>query len=162
MTIQERDFSMTTSDAFALKNSGLNPFLFAEVGNELNGSPLTILSMLARLGQDPWAEAAKWTKLPKAVSIDRLAQSIAQMPLSPQAMGEVRTTASRLILLLPAQVPHPNETAGPGRTSLPKWVLAAVCCMALALGFAYTMIGSTPANIVTTISDLPGAQAAPK
>ena len=39
--------SMTTSDAFALKNSGLNAFLFAEVGTELNGSPLTILSVLA-------------------------------------------------------------------------------------------------------------------
>ena len=51
--------AMSHPDAFALKNSGLNEFLFAEVGIELNGSPLTILSILARLGQDPWVEAAE-------------------------------------------------------------------------------------------------------
>ena len=95
---------MATSDAFALQRSGLNAFLFAEVGTELNGSPLTILSVLARLGQDPWAEAAKWTKLPKSTTIDRLAQSIAQMPLPSQAIDEARSTASRLVLLLPSQV----------------------------------------------------------
>ena len=45
---------MAAADVFVFKNSGLNAFLFAEVGTELNGSPLTILSVLARLGQDPW------------------------------------------------------------------------------------------------------------
>jgi hypothetical protein len=44
---------MSTSNAFALKNSGLNEFLFAEVGIEANGTPLTILSVLARLGLVP-------------------------------------------------------------------------------------------------------------
>lgn len=42
---------MTSSNAFALKESGLNDFLFAEVGTELNGSPLTILSILAKIGR---------------------------------------------------------------------------------------------------------------
>jgi hypothetical protein len=155
-TILDWNISMTSSDAFALKNSGLNPFLFAEVGTELNGSPLTILSVLARLGQDPWAEAAKWTKLPKAAMIDRLAQSIAQMPLSPQAIGEARTTASRLILLLPSQVARPSETPAVSKMALPKWVLVAVCCAAVALGLAFTMRpGSTPPNTMAPISDLP-------
>jgi len=151
---------MPTSDAFALKNSGLNPFLFAEVGTELNGSPLTILSVLARLGQDPWAEAAKWTKLPKAAMIDRLAQSISQMPLSPQAIGEARTTASRLVLLLPSQVTRPSETPVANKRVVPKWVLVAICCVAVALGLAFTMMpGSTPANTMAPISDLPAANA---
>jgi hypothetical protein len=47
-------------DAFALKNSGLNGFLYADVGPELNGCALTVLSMIARLGQVPWAQAARW------------------------------------------------------------------------------------------------------
>ncbi|MGO9999451.1 MAG: hypothetical protein ACLPKW_17150 [Acetobacteraceae bacterium] len=94
---------MSSPDAFALKNSGLNAFLFAEVGTELNGSQLTILSILARLGQDPWAEAARWAQLPKAAMIDCLVHSIAQMPLCPQAFVEARATASRLVLLLPTQ-----------------------------------------------------------
>jgi len=48
---------MPQSDAFALENSGPNQFLFAQVGKEVNGSPLIILSVMARLGQDPWIEA---------------------------------------------------------------------------------------------------------
>src|ERR1700712_4213049 len=118
---------MVTSDAFAFKNSGLDAFLFAEVGQELNGSPLTILSVLARLGKDPWAEAAKWVGMPKSAIIDRLAQSISQMPLSPQALTDARATASRLILLLPSQtkVPHPIQATSTGKTSVPKWVLVA-------------------------------------
>jgi hypothetical protein len=151
---------MTTSDAFALQKSGLNPFLFAEVGMELNGSPLTILSVLARLGQDPWAEAAKWAKMPKAATIDRLAQSIAQMPLSSQAINEARATASRLVLLLPSQAARPTEASAPRRTILPRWVLIAVCCAAVGLGIAFTMMGTTPSSTVTPISE--SAPAPPK
>ncbi len=58
---------MAKADVFALKNSGLEAFLLAEVGTEWNGSGLTVLSLLARLGKDPWAEAATWSKLPRAL-----------------------------------------------------------------------------------------------
>jgi hypothetical protein len=85
---ERQEIHVTSTDAFALKNSDLNAFLFAEVGTELNGSALTILSVLARLGQDPWAEAARWAKMPKAAAIDSLAQSIGKMPLSSQALAE--------------------------------------------------------------------------
>lgn len=156
---------MTTSDAFAFKNSGLNAFLFAEVGTELNGSPLTILSVLARLGQDPWAEAAKWTKLPKAAMIERLAQSISQMPLTPQAISEARATASRLVLLLPSQAPRPSsgKAAAAPRPTVPKWVLAGICAAAVALGLAFTLMpGSTSNGPVSSISDLRAAKPAPK
>ena len=143
----------------------MNAFLFAEVGTELNGSPLTILSVLARLGQDPWAEASSWAKLPKAATIDRLTQSISQMPLSPQALDEARATATRLIKLLPSQLARPTEPAAARKRVAPKWVLLAVCCVALALGLAFTaMPGSTPANTVAPISDLSRAHppAAPR
>ena len=107
---------MSRSDVFALKNAGLDSFLCAEVGTELNGSNLTILSVLARLGCDPWAEAASWCALPRATTIDRLAQSIAQMPLCPQALQDARATASRLILLLPSKpsAPKPDLRAQTG------------------------------------------------
>ena len=95
-------------DAFALKNSGLNEFLFAEVGNEVNGSPLTILSVLARLGMDPWTEAARLTRMPKAAFIDCLTNCISQMPLCPQALLEARATAARLFTLLPSPVLSPR------------------------------------------------------
>jgi hypothetical protein len=147
------------SDAFAFKKSGLNAFLFAEVGTELNGSTLTILSVLARLGQDPWAEAARWAKLPKAAIIDVLAQSIGQMPLSPQALGDARKTASRLILLLPSQ----NSAApvadrrpvGIKWPAMPRWLPVALVLGAVALGIlTNAMMSST-----TTPSPAPMGQA---
>nr|WP_294501241.1 hypothetical protein [uncultured Rhodopila sp.] len=135
---------MTSSNAFALRESGLNDFLFAEVGTELNGSRLTILSVLARLGQDPWAEAARWAKQPKAATIDKLAQSIAQMPLEPAAIAEARTTASRLILLLPSQVQVPRSDNKPAaaKSKLPKWALLAVFGVALVLGITFNFLPS--------------------
>jgi hypothetical protein len=136
---------MTSSNAFALKDSGLNEFLFAEVGTELNGSPLTILSILARLGQDPWAEAARWTKLPKAATIDNLARSIAQMPLPPQAIAEARSTASRLITLLPSQVQAPRTEPNAAKVAKPaasKWVLVGIFAAALVLGVTFSLLSS--------------------
>jgi len=147
---------MAQSDAFALKNSGLNEFLFAEVGNELNGSPLTLLSVLARLGQDPWVEAARLTRLPKATIIDCLANSISQMPLCPQALTEARTTAARLILLLPSQVlsPRRSETISVGRSTIPGWIPFAVFAAALAFGIAFEMIPSaTPTAVIPPLSE---------
>ena len=94
---------MVSNDVFALQNAGFDAFLFAEVGPEANGSTLTVLSVLARLGQDPWAQAAQWARLPKPIIIDRLSGCIAQMPLAPKALREVRETATRLSQLLPAR-----------------------------------------------------------
>jgi hypothetical protein len=156
---------MTSSNAFALKESGLNDFLFAEVGTELNGSPLTILSVLARLGQDPWAEAARWTKLPKAKIIDSLANSIAQMPLAPQALAEARATAARLVVLLPSQVqvPRPDQkTATAAKPAMPKWVLAAIFGAVLVLGVTFGLLPSStrPDGVVPLSAiDAPHTQA---
>jgi hypothetical protein len=135
---------MPSRDAFVLKNSGLNEFLFAEVGTEANGSPLTILSVLARLGRDPWTEAAGWTKLPPAAIIDRLADCISQMPLRPPALAEARMTAARLIPLLPAQAQPFRKSDGmaDGKSTVPRWVPVAVFVAALASAIAFEMIPS--------------------
>src|SRR3954462_9018597 len=114
---------MTTPDASAVGHPALSRFLFAEVGMQPNGLPLTILSVLARLGQDPWAEAARWTKLPKSTTVDTLARSIAQMPLAPQALAEARQTASRLVMLLPSQLQtaRRDDEAKVRNAAKPKW-----------------------------------------
>jgi hypothetical protein len=124
-------------DIFALKSSDFNAFLFADVGTELNGSTLTILSVLARLGKDPWAEAARWRKLPVANAIDCLAQSIVRMPLCPQSNAGARATAARLVLLLPRQH-RPVDIRG-GRTNVvgtPMWVSMALMVCMLVFGLA--------------------------
>ena len=153
---------MSQSNAFAFKNSGLNDFLFAEVGTEQSGSPLTVLSILARLGQDPWAEAARWAKLPKAARIDCLANSISQMPLSPGALNQARTTAARLVQLMPSQA-QAQPVAASGRPKfalpfpVPKWLLG-VALAGLALAVAVTVMRPTsPAGPAMSFGD-PGLQ----
>jgi hypothetical protein len=163
---QYEGIDMTTSNAFALKESGLNDFLFAEVGTELNGSPLTILSVLARLGQDPWAEAARWAKLPKSKIIDSLAQSIAQMPLAPQAIAEARATAARLIVLLPSQAqaaPRGDQKPAAAKPAMPKWVLVAIFGAALVLGVTFSLLPSaTHSDGVVPLSSLDAPHAPAK
>jgi hypothetical protein len=130
-------------DAFALRNLGLDEFLFAEVGTEANGSALTILSTLARLDQDPWAEAARWAQLPKAAGIDCLAQCISRMPLGRQALANAVATASRLILLLPTQTgPPPQQDAclALGRWTIPRWAPIAFFYAGLACVLAASTI----------------------
>lgn len=133
---------MSRTDVFALKNNGLNSFLFAEVGTESNGSILTVLSVLARLGEDPWVQAAQWVRLPKSDIIDRLTNSIAQMPLPPQALSDARQTATRLIKLLPTQAiateqPHASL---PIPSTWPRWAPAAAIMIALALFLGCTLL----------------------
>jgi hypothetical protein len=132
---------MAYADPFALQNSAVNRFLFAEVGVELNGSALTVLSVLARLGADPWSEALAWAKLPKSAIVDRLAERIAQMPLCPQALMEARATASRLVLLLPSQSASSQDGRGQaGNVVVPTWVPMLVFSCALAVGMAINVL----------------------
>ncbi len=155
---------MAHPDAFVLKNSAYNAFLFAEIGPELNGSALTILSVLARLGQDPWAEAARWAKLPRSAIVECLAASIAQMPLCPQALVDVRETASRLVPLLPAQA-RISRQVGSSTTSnpdMPRWLPLTILYFALAFGMALNMVmmprptGAVAAPIGQTVTHKPG------
>jgi hypothetical protein len=164
-------------DHAALQNSDLNPFLYADVGKELNGSTLTMLSVLARLGEDPWAEAGRWAKLPKAAAVECLITTIAGFPLTPEAGSDPRAVAARLVLLLPAQewLPDlqtpslPTKTAvralgaSLGATALPRWLPMAVLACALLLGLAFNLLhmpgGSTVSPKITQTD--PRAPAAP-
>ena len=49
---------VATPDVTALQRSDLNQFLFADIGTEANGTTLSVLSVFARRGADPWTEAA--------------------------------------------------------------------------------------------------------
>ena len=132
----------THSDVFALKNSGLEAFLYADVGKELNGSALTILSMTARLGCDPWAEAARWAMLPRAGVIASLTKSIGLMPLVPSALTDAPATAARLVQLLPTLTPGIRQ-GGAAKTevfSVPGWLPVTILYCAVAFGMAISAL----------------------
>jgi hypothetical protein len=140
---------MKNQNDFAFRNSGLNAFLFSDVGSELHGSELTMLSIFARLGQDPWTEAARLARLPKAEAIDSVTVSIGAMALGQQAMSKLAAAASRLILLLPEQPPIPAQGIEKviGLTNLRQWLPLALLCASVAFGLAVNSM-STPASDV--------------
>src|SRR5690348_14465560 len=94
---------MPSTDAFALRRSGLNEFLFAPVGIEANGMTLSLVSVFARAGNDPWLEAGRLAGLPKSEATKSVARSIAGMPASIWPLQAAMTIADRLVALLPTR-----------------------------------------------------------
>ena len=144
----------TPPNVFALKNSGLDAFLYADVGTERNGSPLTILSMIARLGQDPWTEAARWAALPRSGAVESLSQSIAKMPIKPSTLTETRIIAERLVQLLPAiTADRPQGDRATAVTSAPNWVPITMLYCAMALGMAlFGLLTPKPLPVADTFT----------
>ncbi|HEY6123482.1 MAG TPA: hypothetical protein VIV63_02435 [Steroidobacteraceae bacterium] len=75
-------------------------FLFASVGSDSNGMPLTVVTLLARLGLDPWAEAAALAKLSLDSARQRLGERLEAAPNATATKAEVTTNATRLVALL--------------------------------------------------------------
>ena len=127
---------MPNTDAFALRQSGFNEFLFASVGTEANGMTLSLVSVFARAGNDPWQEAGRLAGLPKSEATESLARSIAGMPTSIWPLQAAMAIADRLIALLPTrpggagQSPSvPAVSAKAVRLISIAAVLACVACM---------------------------------
>jgi hypothetical protein len=90
---------------FALRTSVFNDFLYAPVGEEENGMILTALSALARLGVDPWDEAARLSELPQETATKRLTSIISGLPHGKWAASAAGEIAARLAALLPGKQP---------------------------------------------------------
>jgi hypothetical protein len=101
---------MVSTDAFALRRSGLNEFLFAPVGTEANGMTLSVVSLLARQGSDPWQEADRLAGLPEAEATESLSRIIASLPTSVWPQQAATTIAARLIALLPKQAENLGQS----------------------------------------------------
>jgi hypothetical protein len=122
------------SDAQALPNSELNGFLFAQVGEEPGGLPLSVLSVLARLELDPWQEARRLANLPARAAVEALAQAIAAMPAGLWPLPAATAIAERLVGLLPSRgsaAPPAAARALPMR--LPSRQLATLLLVAAAV-----------------------------
>jgi hypothetical protein len=79
----------------------LDKFLFATVGEETNGIPLSVVSAFARLGVDPWEEAGRLSVLSRDEAAEQLARLIAETPGRSRALAEAREVARPLVVLLP-------------------------------------------------------------
>ena len=79
----------------------LNKFLFAAVGEERNGIPLSMMSALAQLDLDPWEEAGRLSTLAKQEAIERLTGLILRLPGMRRPSSEAQQIAAELVDALP-------------------------------------------------------------
>jgi hypothetical protein len=128
---------MALSAGYSLLNASFDRFLFASIGEEENGMPLSVASALARLGRDPWVEAGRLAKLPRETATEALVAMIARMSPARVNPSDAAVIAARLILLLPSGVSSPS-VAQAGRADPSRgWFnrLIVLLCLAL-LAFA--------------------------
>jgi hypothetical protein len=134
---------VASPDVTALQRSDLNRFLFADVGTEASGMTLSVVSVLARQGSDPWREAGRLATLPRAEATDSLAHTIADMPTSLWKLPDAVVIAARLIGLLPERPASGLErtvSRGLERT-VSRWpastIAVVLACVAVAIGYAF-------------------------
>jgi hypothetical protein len=94
---------MALRPEYSLGHSPYNAFLFAAVGEEKIGIPLTVLTALTRLGYDPWREAARLADLPRETAARAFAVTIAMLPEGDWKASESEAIAARLVNWLPGQ-----------------------------------------------------------
>ncbi len=127
-------------------------FLFASLGDDRNGIPLAIASLLGRLNLDPWQEAASLAALPAEAATRKLASFIEALPGQPLRHPESAALAARLITLLPdagksdlqAAGPQASPGAKPGRRPVNYLLWFAILCVLL-LGAA--LANATPGRL---------------
>jgi len=92
---------MTLRRSFRPLRPDLDKFLFAAVGDETNGIPLSVVSALTRLGLDPWEEADRFSLLSRREAVEQLARLVAELPGSSRTLSEAREIAGSLVQFLP-------------------------------------------------------------
>jgi hypothetical protein len=92
---------MTSSAFSGYLSSEYDPFLSSPLWMDRNESPLTVMSALARLDIDPWAEAAALAALSKAAAIARLSALLGPLPGAPSTKPDRENLCQRVLCLLP-------------------------------------------------------------
>jgi hypothetical protein len=114
---------MALRNAYAPELPEMDRFLFASVGEEMEGTPLSVLSALSRLDVDPRGEAARLSHLASDVAVDQLSQLIARLPDRHWTSLEIRRIATSLVELLPpaaADRENAQPSGSAGRTIRPR------------------------------------------
>ncbi len=116
---------MTHAALAPLIGPEFDKFLCAPIGEDRNGTTLSVLSALARLDVDPWQEAASLARMPRQTATERLTALIVALPDEPTADIPAKTIAADLIALLPRarsfnvhSSDSVSEAVGPHRTQV--------------------------------------------
>jgi hypothetical protein len=129
---------MALRESYRPLRPDLDNFLFATVGAEQDGVPLSMVSALTRLGLDPWDEAGRLSSLSKREAIEQLARLIAELPGIRRPLAEAREIAGELVGQLPKHdsvrppAPQPHPRALPRWAIVPRRSQVVMFCLAVA------------------------------
>jgi hypothetical protein len=131
--------TLPAASAATCRRSSFDDFLYASIREEANGAPLSVLSALARLGLDPWKEAASLAQLSRERAAQKLMSLIETLPHALSTDPVAEAVVPRLIALLPRQTGAaiPSYQTLRGRVSTNQHV---VQCGLLYLAFLAMML----------------------
>lgn len=112
-------------------------FLFADIGTQPNGLPLTVLSLFARAGVDPWSEAERLSKMSRVAAVSYMMSEINRAPAIYRSNVDVAQLAKSLVARLPgreAAKPIDVSIAGTGFEGLPMMALMMMFYAIVAFG----------------------------
>lgn len=154
---------MTPGTSVSFSRPEFDEFLYAPIGAERKNLALSVLSALARLNIDPWAEAAELSEMPKHSAAQRLASLIARLPDGRWAEADCGAIADRLVELLPDHSRSKAVTAGEARDTREIDSAAAMkifLCAALGLT-ALIMVASHQSSSRDEHTDGPSSTGSP-
>ncbi len=159
---------MTHAALTPLLGREFDNFLFAAIGDDTNGAPLSVVSALSRLEVDPWKEALSLARMPRPIAESRLASLIASLPKGAATGLTPEAIAARLVALLPqaagrkASVSAAPPKVAPARRS-PGFLGLCVLALVLVVAIIYVTqfsngregVADGPRNGVGSV-ELPG------
>jgi hypothetical protein len=158
---------MTPTASIPPLGSEFNDFLFALVGEDRNGMPLSVVSVLARMELDPWVEAAGLADLPAETAARKLAAWLDVLPDPALKPASPDTRAARLIALLPRRrnpssplpLAETSAVAAAQPRALTKAILVAIY-MILSLGIQFFFARREP-PVAPELTHTPAATIVP-
>ena len=128
-------------------NPQYDRFLHATVGDDLRGTSVTVLTMLARLGVDPWTEASDLAAMPDDTARPRLEALMARFTDVPSLISARSEVVSRLLAVLPrggdAALPDGQVSrVGPKVYGIPVYAIVAIGAALLFVYFGVPSVGS--------------------
>ena len=97
-------------------NAEFDRFLFASIGDQENGTPVSVFSAFARSDIDPWQEAARLAQMPKPLAARNVASVIEELPNGRWSPPGSEIIATRLVDLLPSHVSVTSASQGGAQT----------------------------------------------
>jgi hypothetical protein len=102
---------MNSSVASSRLDPEFDAFLFAQVGEDKTGLPISVVTVLARLDVDPWQAAARLTALSPESAAQEVASMLGVLQYPTLISHDILATAARLVAKLPP--PKPSQAVPP-------------------------------------------------